>query len=84
VVGSAFVARGLAAALLLYALGMGWCSPSSLALGLLNQFMLRAARSAGPYLAPVGAMLLLTGGYVVYYWLTQGGLLAAALRSVSG
>lgn len=38
------------------------------------------ARAAGWYLHAAGAMLLLlAGAYVVYYWLTLGGLLSEVL-----
>jgi hypothetical protein len=34
-------------------------------------------RALGRYLEPLGAVLLLvTGAYIVYYWLTAGGILS--------
>jgi cytochrome c-type biogenesis protein len=85
VVGSALVARGFVAALLqfvLYALGMGLVlAVITLTVALLKRAVLRPARIAARYVTSASAMLLLfTGGYVVYYWLTQGGLLASVLR----
>jgi cytochrome c biogenesis protein CcdA len=78
--GSALTAGGVAAALrqfVLYALGMGAVLTAlTLAAGLFGPALLRPARRAGRFLAPAGGFLLLaTGAYVVFYWLSVGGLL---------
>jgi cytochrome c biogenesis protein CcdA len=80
VVGSALTAGGLAAGLtqfVLYGLGMGSViSTVTILAGLFGRVMLGPTRRLGPYLQPASAcLLLLTGGYVVFYWLTLGGLL---------
>ena len=80
VVGSALVAHGFLAGLLeflLYSLGMGFLlaaltvAATGFKLGALApvRAFARYANSAS------GALLLVTGAYVVYYWLTLGGLL---------
>jgi len=84
VVGSALVVHGFLAGLLeflLYSLGMGFV------LGLLTTAaygfklgVLAPVRAIARYANPVsGALLLLTGAYVVYYWLTLGGLVERML-----
>ncbi len=80
VVGSALATRGwLAAGLqfVLYALGMGLVmSFLTLGVALFKHAVLRAVRRLMPYVQPVSALLLLAAGiYIVYYWLTLGGLL---------
>ncbi len=83
VVGSALAAGGfLAGALqfLLYALGMGVViTVLTLAVALFKHAVLRGARRALPAVQPVSAVLVLAAGaYIVYYWLTIGGLLQRA------
>ncbi len=79
VVGGALTAEGLAAAagqLVLYALGMGAViAVLTLATALFKHAVLRGVRRALPYVEPVSAvLLLLAGAYIIYYWLTIGGL----------
>ena len=87
VVASSLVTAGPAAAIVqfvLYALGMGFVlSVLTLVAALVKHAAFRGVRRLGAYVEPLGAVLLLvTGGYVIYYWLTLGGLLAAfGLRS---
>ena len=84
VVGSAFTSEGALSGLLQfigYGLGMG-----SVVLGLTlgaalvkEGLLVGYVRRVMPYLQPVSAWLLvLAGGYIVYYWLIPGGLLASA------
>ncbi|HET8627136.1 MAG TPA: cytochrome c biogenesis protein CcdA [Thermomicrobiales bacterium] len=81
VAGSALAARGVLAALgqfVLYGLGMG-AVLTALTLGVAagGDAALRGGRRARRYVQPVGAVLvLLAGAYLIYYWLTLGGLLA--------
>ncbi len=80
VVGSAVALNGpLAGALqfALYGLGMGLViSGLTLSVAFFKQAVLRYARKALPYVQPASAFLLLVAGaYIVYYWLTLGGLL---------
>ncbi len=80
VVGSAVALNGpLAGALqfVLYALGMGLViSMLTLSVAFFKQAVLRYARKALPYVQPASTLLLLVAGaYIVYYWLTLGGLL---------
>jgi cytochrome c-type biogenesis protein len=80
VVGSALTAQGVVGGLgqfLLYGLGMGFVLTSlTLAAAWFRGVALGPARRLGRYLEPASALLLLlTGSYVVYYWLTLGGLL---------
>jgi cytochrome c biogenesis protein CcdA len=82
VVGTAFVAGGLRAGLLqfvLYGLGMGLVvTGATLLVALFGHTLLSRIGQAGRWLEPAGAVLLLVAGaYVVYYWLTVGGLLGA-------
>ena len=81
VVGTALAGGGLGAAagqLVLYALGMGAVvTAATLAVALFGPAVVERAGAVGRYLAPASAiLLLLTGAYVVHYWLTAGGLLA--------
>ena len=64
--------------LVLYALGMGLVvSLLTVLFGLFGRGVLARVRGAAGALQPLGAVLLLaTGGYIVYYWLSAGGLLA--------
>jgi cytochrome c-type biogenesis protein len=63
--------------LVLYALGMGVVVTTlTVLVALLGRRVLRRVRGAGRVLEPLSAVLLLaTGGYVVYYWLSAGGIL---------
>jgi cytochrome c biogenesis protein CcdA len=78
VVGSGVARGGVAAGLeqlVLYALGMGAVvSMLTVLVSLFGGGVLARVRGAGRVLEPVGAVLLLaTGGYIVYYWLSAGG-----------
>ncbi len=80
VVGSSLTGGGVAGVLaqfVLYALGMGSVLGGlTIVAALVKQAAFGALRRVGGYLEPIGAMLLLlTGGYVVYYWLSNGILL---------
>ncbi|MCH8888430.1 MAG: hypothetical protein IIC13_17745 [SAR324 cluster bacterium] len=89
VVGSAFTSEGTASEgavsgllqFVSYALGMGSVVLGlTLAAALVKEGLLVGyVRRVMPYLQPVSAWLLvLAGGYIVYYWLIPGGLLASA------
>ena len=81
------VATGLAAGgpvgafrqFVLYALGMGLAlSALTVATAFVKHTAARPGRWVGPWLEPAGAVLLLvTGAYVVFYWLGAGGVLTA-------
>jgi cytochrome c-type biogenesis protein len=79
VVGSALAVGGAAAAFIqfiLYALGMGLVLTTLALLAAMFSTPLMRARTIGRFLEPAGAILLLvSGAYVIYYWLTIGGLL---------
>jgi cytochrome c biogenesis protein CcdA len=80
VVGTGFARGGLAAGLqqlVLYALGMGAVvSTLTVLVALLGRGVLGRVRGVGRVVEPIGALLLLaTGGYIVYYWLSAGGIL---------
>ncbi|HYU19676.1 MAG TPA: cytochrome c biogenesis protein CcdA [Chloroflexota bacterium] len=80
VVGSAFTVQGLAAGLfqfVLYGLGMGLVLTTlTLLAAWLKRVALGPTRRLGRYVESASALLLLiTGAYVVFYWLTLGGLL---------
>jgi cytochrome c biogenesis protein CcdA len=80
VVGTGVARGGLAGGLgqlVLYALGMGAVvSMLTVLVSLFGGGVLARVRGAGRVLEPIGAVLLLgTGGYIVYYWLSAGGLL---------
>jgi cytochrome c biogenesis protein CcdA len=80
VVGAGFARGGLVAGfeeLLLYALGMGVVvSTLTFLVALLGRGVLGPVRTVGRMLEPVGVLLLLaTGGYIVSYWLSAGGIL---------
>ena len=82
VVGSALAVKGLLAGMVqfvLYAAGMGLViSGLTLAVALFKHAALRSARRVLPIVQPLSAVLLLiAGAYIVYYWLTLGGLLGA-------
>ena len=83
VVGSALARSGFVAGALqfvLYALGMGLVMCAlTIGVALFKQGTLRWARAILPYVQPLSAVFLLAAGaYVVYYWLTVGGLLRNA------
>jgi cytochrome c-type biogenesis protein len=65
--------------LLLYGLGMGVVvTLLTLSVAAFQGAIVGRIRQAGRYVAPLGSvLLLLAGSYIVYYWLTVGGLLAA-------
>ena len=80
VVGSALAVGGALAAIgqfVLYALGMGTIIMFlTLALALFKGAMVGLLRRALPYIEPVSAgLLVLAGSYIVFYWLSVGGLL---------
>ena len=81
VVGLGLARGGIAGALgqlLLYALGMSVVvSVLTILVALFGRGVLARARGASRVLQPVSAVLLLaTGGYIVYYWLSAGGIVA--------
>ena len=80
VVGTGVARGGLAGGLgqlVLYALGMGAVvSMLTVLVSLFGVGVLARVRGAGRVLQPPSAVLLLaTGGYIVYYWLSAGGVL---------
>jgi cytochrome c-type biogenesis protein len=82
VVGSAFTSADYSATalqFLLYAFGMGVVVIGvTLAVALFRDAVLTRTRKTMRYVQPVSAaLLLLAGAYIMYYWLTLGGLLAA-------
>jgi cytochrome c biogenesis protein CcdA len=82
VVASALAAGGVGAASLqfaLYALGMGFVITALTAgTAFIKEGVVARARPLVRYGEPVSAMLLLlAGSYIVYYWLTLGGILGA-------
>ena len=62
---------------LLYALGMGSVIMAlTMGIALFKGAMVRLLRRALPYIQPVGSLLMiLAGSYIVFYWLTLGGLM---------
>ena len=62
---------------LLYALGMGMVIMAlTIGIALFKGAMVRGLRRALPYIQPVGSLLMiLAGSYIVFYWLTLGGLM---------
>lgn len=83
VVASTLTVDGVLAALLqyiLYALGMGAVLTAlTLTTAVFKHGALGRVRQVTRYLQPVSALLLLlAGAYIIYYWLTVGGLLARA------
>jgi cytochrome c biogenesis protein CcdA len=81
VVAGALAAGGFGQAVvqfLLYALGMGLViSVLTASTAFVKHGLLGHARGVVRYVEPASAiLLLLAGGYIVYYWLTLGGLLA--------
>ncbi len=82
VVGSAFTSADYSATalqFLLYAFGMGVVVIGvTLGVALFRDAVLTRTRKAMRYAEPASAaLLLLAGAYIMYYWLTLGGLLAA-------
>jgi len=80
VVSSALVVHGLLAGMVqfvLYAAGMGLViSGLTLGVALFKHAALGGVRRALPFVQPLSALLLLVAGaYIIYYWLTLGGLL---------
>jgi cytochrome c-type biogenesis protein len=80
VVGSALTATGFlgaAAQFVLYAAGMGLViTVLTLGVAFFKHVALSRVRTLSRYVEPVSALLLLVAGaYIVYYWLTIGGLL---------
>ncbi len=80
VVSSALVVNGLLAGMVqfvLYAAGMGLViSGLTLGVALFKHAVLGGVRRVLPVVQPLSAILLLVAGaYIIYYWLTLGGLL---------
>jgi cytochrome c biogenesis protein CcdA len=80
VVGTSLAVTNLFAAMgqfVLYALGMGMVILAlTLGIAFFKQAMVGALRKAMPYVQPVGSWLMVVAGaYIVFYWLTIGGLL---------
>ncbi len=80
VVGSSLAVSRLATSLgqfFLYAFGMGIVIMAlTLGMAIFKGAMVNAVRKALPYVQPVGSWLMvLAGMYIVFYWLTIGGLL---------
>lgn len=80
VVGTSLAVGGFLAAVgqfVLYAVGMGFVILLlTLALALFKGAMVGALRKALPYIQPISAgLMVLAGSYIVFYWLTIGGLL---------
>ena len=78
--GGTLTTQRLAASLsefVLYALGMGFViTILTMVVALFKMAAVQRVRNLGRLVQPVSAaMLLLAGGYIVYYWLTLGGLL---------
>jgi cytochrome c biogenesis protein CcdA len=63
----------------LYALGMGVVIMGlTLGMAFFKGTMVNGLRKALPYIQPIGATLMVIAGvYIIFYWLTLGGLLAA-------
>lgn len=83
VVGSAFATGGFISAsaqLVLYALGMGSViTLLTLATAFFKGATIARIRGLTGYVQPVSVvLLLLASGYIIYYWLTLGGLLGRA------
>ena len=80
VVGTSFAVSSIATSLgqfLLYGLGMGTVIMAlTVGMALFKGAMTGAVRKALPYIQPVGSwLMILAGSYIVFYWLTIGGLL---------
>ncbi len=80
VVGISVAGRGISSVFgdfLLFALGMGIVIIAlTLGMAFFKTAMVGALRKALPYIQPVGSWLMVIAGtYIVFYWLTVGGLL---------
>ena len=80
VVGTSFAVSSIAtsfAQFVLYAFGMGVVILGlTLGMALFKGAMVSSMRRAMPYIQPVGTWLMIVAGtYIVFYWLTIGGLL---------
>jgi cytochrome c-type biogenesis protein len=80
VVGSTLAVSGIVPAMaqfILYALGMGFViTMFTVSTAIFKSALLTNLRSISRYVQPVsGVLLLVAGAYIVYYWLTLGGLL---------
>ncbi len=80
VVGSTLAVSGIVPAMaqfILYALGMGFViTMFTLSTAIFKSALLANIRGISRYVQPVsGVLLLLAGAYIVYYWLSLGGLL---------
>jgi cytochrome c biogenesis protein CcdA len=77
VVGAGLADAHVVQDLLLYALGMGSVVLIlTLLVAIVGHGVFARLRAAGRVLEPLSAVLLLaTGGYIVYYWLSGGGIL---------
>ncbi|MEZ0344532.1 MAG: cytochrome c biogenesis protein CcdA [Caldimicrobium sp.] len=69
---------------IIYALGMGFVILIlTLGMALFKGALFNIFRRALPYVKAIGALLLLaSGAYIVYYWLTLGGLLNLIIGSI--
>lgn len=82
VVGSSLGAGNLGSAayqFVMYALGMGLViAILTVSIAIVKDALVVRVRCILRFIEPISAvLLLLAGGYVVYYWLTQGGILAS-------
>ncbi len=80
VIGSSFAASDIVTSFsqfVLYALGMGVVIIAlTLSMALFKGAMLGGMRRVMPYVHPIGTWLMIVAGtYIVFYWLTLGGLL---------
>ena len=80
VVGASFASSSILASagqFFLYALGMGLVIIAlTLGIAFAHGAMVGALRRALPYIQPIGSWLMIVAGaYIVFYWLTIGGLL---------
>lgn len=80
-ISSSLASGGVASAtgqFLAYALGMAFViSVMTLAIALFKGALITQLRRAMPYVGPISAgVLIAVGGYLVFYWLTEGGLAA--------
>jgi cytochrome c-type biogenesis protein len=80
VIGTSFAVSSIATSVgqfLLYALGMGTVILTlTLGIASFKSAMIGVFRKALPYVQPIGSWLMvLAGSYIVFYWLTLGGLL---------
>jgi cytochrome c-type biogenesis protein len=80
VIGTSFAVSSIATSLgqfLLYALGMGTVILTlTLGVAFFKGAMVGALRKVLPYIQPIGSWLMVVAGsYIVFYWLTIGGLL---------